>query len=347
MNSTHKKKKVAISCMTFNQASYIRQCLNGFVIQKTDFPFVAIVVDDASTDSEQKILWDFINQELGTTSLHKDETEDFVRVVAQHKTNKNCTFVIILLKYNHFSTKKDKLTYIKEWQDEADYIAFCEGDDYWIDPLKLQKQVDILDNNPKIGLVYTNHKQYIQERNTFVKGWSKESCFEDMLLNNLVCTLTTCFRKNLWEKYIYEFNDIKKQRNWKMGDYPLWLYFFACSKTKYLDDVTGVYRVLKTSLSHFDNYEKRKQFIISTYDICKFFAYYYKRQDMIKRIAIKEIRTIINDAIKYNSSINFDIISHFCKYKLFYPRLFMRCLIASNKYLRCYFIKLKILHYPI
>lgn len=95
--------------MTFNHKPYIRQCLDGFVMQKTDFPFVAIVVDDASTDNEQEVLWDFIHYELDLTSLQKDETDNFVRVVAPHKINHNCTFVVVFLKYNHTSIKKLKI----------------------------------------------------------------------------------------------------------------------------------------------------------------------------------------------------------------------------------------------
>lgn len=87
MNSNYKNYLVAIHCMTFNHKPYIRQCLDGFVMQETNFPFVAIVVDDASTDGEQEVLCDFINNELDTTSFQKDETDDFVRVVASHKTN--------------------------------------------------------------------------------------------------------------------------------------------------------------------------------------------------------------------------------------------------------------------
>ena len=93
-----KKPLVLIKCLTFNHNPHIRKCLNGFVMQKTNFPFVAIVVDDASTDNEQDVLRDFIYHELNPLSIQKEETDDYVSVVAPHKYNPNCTFVFLLLK---------------------------------------------------------------------------------------------------------------------------------------------------------------------------------------------------------------------------------------------------------
>lgn len=158
MNNNSNNPLVSIRCMTFNHKPYIRQCLDGFVMQETNFPFVAIVVDDASTDNEQEVLWDFINNELNANSLQKDDTDDFVRVVSTHKTNKNCTFVFILLKYNHFSIKKTKTPYFIDWEDKTKYIALCEGDDYWTDSQKLQKQVHFLESHPDFSCVY--HRYY-------------------------------------------------------------------------------------------------------------------------------------------------------------------------------------------
>lgn len=159
MNNNSNNPLVSIRCMTFNHKPYIRQCLDGFVMQETNFPFVAIVVDDASTDNEQEVLWNFINNELDHTSLQKEDTDDFIRVVAPHKTNKQCVFIFILLKYNHYCIRKAKSPYYKDWEDKTKYIALCEGDDYWTDPLKLQKQVDFLESHPDFSCVY--HRYYI------------------------------------------------------------------------------------------------------------------------------------------------------------------------------------------
>ena len=162
------KLLVTIHCWTFNHKPYIQQCLDGFVMQKTTFPFAAIVVDDASTDNEQEVLWNFIHNELEASSLQKEETEDYVKVIAPHKINKHCTFVFIFLKYNHYRIKKNKKTYIKTWDDKAKYVAVCEGDDYWSDKHKLQKLVGFLETHPKYVLACHRVMRYIQEKDLLV-----------------------------------------------------------------------------------------------------------------------------------------------------------------------------------
>lgn len=143
---------VYISCMTFNHANYIEDAMHGFVMQQTNFPYVAVVVDDASTDGEPEVIRQFLEKEFDMPSAVQNETEDYVRIVAKHKTNVNCTFVVVFLKYNHYSIRKARLPYIKEWYDNAQYIALCEGDDYWTDPLKLQRQVNFLEEHEEYSM---------------------------------------------------------------------------------------------------------------------------------------------------------------------------------------------------
>jgi glycosyltransferase involved in cell wall biosynthesis len=127
-------------------------------MQRTNFPFVVLVVDDASTDGEQEVIRKFMAEEfdLSDTSVaYEKETEYAFIQYAQHKTNKNCFMVVMFLKENHYSQKKKKFPYLTEWRDRVKYEAICEGDDYWIDPLKLQKQVDFLEENPDYSMVHT------------------------------------------------------------------------------------------------------------------------------------------------------------------------------------------------
>lgn len=118
---------VVISCPTYNHAPYIRDTLNGFVQQKTDFPFIAIIHDDASTD--------------GTSEIIKEYAEKYPEIIKP-----------IYEEENQYSKKNGTLTHIINmacFQSGAKYIAFCEGDDYWTDSLKLQKQVDFLESYPE------------------------------------------------------------------------------------------------------------------------------------------------------------------------------------------------------
>lgn len=264
---------VSIHCMTFNHKPYIRQCLDGFVMQKTNFPFVAIVVDDASTDNEQEVLWDFINNELDPTSLQKNETDDYIRIIAPHKKNKNCTFVFVFLKYNHYSIKKTKVPYYKEWEDKAKYFAICEGDDYWTHPQKLQKQVDFLETHPDYTLVYSNYKEdvdgnLIDGRFNLLEG----NCLQDYLLvKGIVPTASTLFLRN---NYMTAIKKIPKGR-FLMGDVPVWIQLMHMGKVKKIEEVTTVYRILPESASHSKDVCKKLRFNRSALAARSYYAKIY------------------------------------------------------------------------
>jgi glycosyltransferase involved in cell wall biosynthesis len=151
--------------MTFNQAPYIEDAMNGFCMQQTTFPFVCCIMDDASTDGEPEVIKRYLQEhfDLSDTSVvRNDETDDYVRIFAQHKENKNCYFVACFLKYNHYR-KKLKFPYIAEWNDHAKYVALCEGDDYWIHPQKLQLQAEYLDVHDEISLTCTRYNLLVQD----------------------------------------------------------------------------------------------------------------------------------------------------------------------------------------
>ena len=145
--------KVCIRCMTYNQSAFIVDAMSGFCIQQTDFPFLAIVVDDASTDGEQNVIKAYIDKHFdhsGKMGFKVWETEDALWTFAQHSENKNCHFVVVFLKMNLFGNPR-KGTMIRDWS-LAKYVAICEGDDYWTDPLKLRKQVDFLESHPDFSM---------------------------------------------------------------------------------------------------------------------------------------------------------------------------------------------------
>jgi len=143
-------------CNTYNQASYIKDAMDGFCMQQTSFPFACHIMDDASTDGEPEVLEAYLNDHFDTEWTK--ETDDYHLTMARHQENKNCYFAVYLLKYNHHSIKKRRLRYYREVTDETDYVALCEGDDYWTDEHKLQKQADALDANPQAMLAFTNFR---------------------------------------------------------------------------------------------------------------------------------------------------------------------------------------------
>jgi len=308
---------VCVRCFTFNHARYITDALNGFSIQETSFPFVCTIVDDASTDGEQDVISNYLQENFDLkdkNTCREKETDDYRLAFAQHKNNKNCFFAVLYLKYNHYSNfniESRKFQYISEWHDNAKYSALCEGDDYWIDPLKLQKQVDFMETHPDYGMVYTAHRRYIQEAGRFVEGHNMCQNFNDLLFANKIATHTVMLRLSLWRDYNKEIGPIANQRQWKMGDTPLWLYVMAHSKAEYLPNITGVYRQLKNSASHFTSFEQDRDFWISHYDMSLFFAMRYNVPVRIqKKIAIDEVEYLLGMAQSYNTNLCFPFFKH-------------------------------------
>ena len=267
---------VVVRCMTFNHHAYIEDAMNGFCIQKTNFPYLCIVMDDCSTDGEQEVIKNYVFEHFN--SIADKETDDYVLNLCQHQINENCYFAVFYLKYNHYSIgkKHDKISYYSKWQDTCKYIALCEGDDYWIDKNKLQIQVDFLEENEEYGMCYTKVKRYVQGEKKFLgKDFGeKVNGFEDLLKNDSrIPTLVVCIRKTIYEDYM---KDIKPPiHGWLMGDYPMWLYCMHETNVKFFDCVTGVYRILEESASHHTNIEKQILFIKSYFDIKTFFANKY------------------------------------------------------------------------
>ena len=156
MPKSSTKYKVAVWCNTYNQATYITQTMDGFCCQQTDFPFVCLIMDDSSTDGEPEVINQYLHDNFETEWTK--ESDDFHLTLARHRENRNCYFAVYLLKYNHYSIKKKRLRYYSAVADAIDYVALCEGDDYWTDEHKLQKQADALDADPNVMLVYTNFR---------------------------------------------------------------------------------------------------------------------------------------------------------------------------------------------
>ena len=156
------KYMVCTRCFTFNQASFIVDTMNGFTLQETTFPVVSLIIDDASTDGEPEIIKQYL-KDYFLNPYREEETDDYCMICVKHKSNLNCTFIVFLLKYNHYSIKKSKLPYLSEWLDNSKYHALCEGDDYWIHPNKLQIQVVFLESHPDISYTCTRYKTYIEK----------------------------------------------------------------------------------------------------------------------------------------------------------------------------------------
>lgn len=295
-----------INCSTYNHSSYIKKTLDGFCMQKTNFPFVCGIIDDASKDGEQEIILQYLNDyfDLDNTKItRKDETEDYTRIFTQHRSNSNCFFVVVLLKYNHYSIKKSRMLYVSEWRNNAKYIAECEGDDYWVKSDKIQKQFDYLESQEKCGLIYTKAKVYSEKEKQFI-GCVGEDCnsFSGLLINNTIPTLTIMCRSDVYHSY---FDDIKpSSHNWKMGDYPRWLYIAAHNDIHFLDEVTAVYRANEGSASRPQSYQAKLSYLESSKDVRLFFCEKYNCQHLRKQIEAKCDESCVVASIDFGEKKN-------------------------------------------
>lgn len=277
---------VSIRCLVYNHEPYLRQCLDGFVMQQTTFPFEAIVHDDASTDGSAAIIREYA-----------EKYPDIIKPIYETE--------------NQYSKRDGSLARIMDaaMHPNSKYIALCEGDDYWTDPHKLQMQVDIMEADESIGLVHTLARVYEQQSATFYEklwGWHLNS-FEDELIANRPVTLTTCFRKVLFnEARQFFIKHSKKHKPWKMGDYPLWLYLSYHSKVYLIEKPTGVYRLLTHSASHDPDPQKLADFELSAYDVSFFFAKQFNYEHMLKTLATNLVGKMQEFAIKYDQKIEYD-----------------------------------------
>ena len=173
---------VAVWCITYNQKDFIKDALNGFIMQKTNFPFVVIVHDDKSTDGTTDIILEYA-QKYPEIIIPVIETEN--------QWSKGGLKHIVNIMNSHYRIGK--------------YIAFCEGDDYWTSPNKLQTQIDFLESHPEYSMCFHSAKKKY-ECNSI--AWincehieDKDYDATDLFVNWTVPTASVVCRKEAMEFY--------------------------------------------------------------------------------------------------------------------------------------------------
>ena len=261
LEEQYNRPLVVVRCCTYNQESYIEDALKGIILQKTNFLFYAVVHDDASID--------------GTADIIRQYAEKYPNIIRP-----------IYEEENQYSKHDGSLKRLMDKAcKNAKYVAICEGDDYWVDPLKLQKQVDFLESNPECGMCHTNARIKIGERiiDTPIKSFNKDRT-EQLLLGNNVFTATALIRQDVYMNISELYDNITKGRRFSFTDYPLWLLTSLDHSIGYINDYTAVYRVLSESASHFVDKRKQYEFDSQVLDF---------RQLMLKYCKTK--RTFSND----------------------------------------------------
>lgn len=298
------KYMVCTQCMTYNHSPYILETLKGFAIQQTSFPIVFCVIDDASPDGEADILRQWTNE-----NLVSDSEDGTIRGIQKpygtllfscHKDNSNAFFAILLLSENHHQKGKHylKLTYIEEWMRSSKYHALCEGDDYWICPDKLQMQVDFMESHPDYVLCHTDFDLANgSQRNHDVLLAKGDYYFPQSIIDFIhIGTATSLYRAETY----YRLPKLNEDKDWPMGDYPMWIEFSKEGKIKYFNKATSCYRVVQQSASH-GNLDKEIAFANAIIDIRRFYAKHFGITLPNNGLSKGYFVTIMKCAYKYRS----------------------------------------------
>jgi glycosyltransferase involved in cell wall biosynthesis len=216
---------VSISCVTYNHTHYIANAIESFLMQKTTFPVEILIHDDTSTDGTAEIIREY------------------------QKKHPDLIFPIYQTENQFSKGKKISLTY-QFPRARGKYIALCEGDDFWIDPLKLQKQAEFLEANPDCTLCFHAAKILDETKGRFTNisrpmGVKQIYTIHDLLMpdaGNFIKLASVVLRAGVVDKY----------PDWIMkhtvGDYPLYLLYAHHGNFGYLDQVMSVYRISTTGI---------------------------------------------------------------------------------------------------
>lgn len=239
---------VSISCITYNHEKYIREALDSFLMQKTNFKYEILIHDDASTDGTQDIIKEY-----------ERKYPDIIKPILQTE--------------NQFSKGVKRIMYIyNDSRAKGKYIALCEGDDYWTDPNKLQKQVDYMESHSDCSMCFHAGEIYDNKlkKVTNVQRAYDKNCIasnEDLIVKGggFIITSSMFYRRSLLENAPDFF------LNAHVGDYAMQLLFMSKGNVYYMDLPMSVYRIFVegswTSNNLLTNNEKKSRISNSLKDI--------------------------------------------------------------------------------
>lgn len=257
--------KVIIRCLVYNHEPYLRDCLEGFVMQKTNFPFKAVVHDDCSTDNSAAIIREYAEK-------YPDIIEPIYEVE------------------NLYSKRNGTLSKV---MDEASlnrspYVAYCEGDDYWTDPNKLQKQVDFLDSHPEHAMCFSacNIKKEQENLNTDHRGElveDRDYTATELLQTWSVPTASILVRENVVNDERVTVYDKRKT----CGDIFVILTAAHHGKVRGMSDKMCVYRVNPGSVMQNKN---KKAWAANTKRLLGHYTYIEENYPWVDKKLTKQLR---------------------------------------------------------
>ncbi len=224
---------VSIVCVTYNHKKYIKECLEGFLMQKTNFKYEIIVHDDASTDGTGEII-----------KKIADQNQDII--------------VPIIQETNQYSRGVDIVNNIIMPKARGRYVAFCEGDDMWLSPEKLQLQVDFMDEHPEYSAcvhnTYFRHcEKKMKDFPMFVYSKDTDLTFEDIMKWNAFGYQTSSL---LTKKELVEHTP-----PFGYGEHSMAIYLSLGGKIRFIAKTMSVYRFRSGEFATRANTKSRKKLL--------------------------------------------------------------------------------------
>jgi len=243
----------SVCTLVYNHEKFIEESLVSTLNQQCSFDYEVVVGEDCSSDQSRNIL---IN--------YKKQYGEKLNLLLPDKN---------LGMMGNFYATMDACT--------GKYIAFCEGDDFWNTQDKLQKQVDILEANPDVGLVFSNFniKEKHRKVSSIIKNDPEYSVQpEEILVANSIATCTVVCRREL----LNEARAFLGEKRFAMGDYPLWLYIAQKSKIAYIDEPLATYRIVGGSATN-QGYQKQLAFLESQQEVKSYFMERFTYSESIQQ----------------------------------------------------------------
>ena len=219
------KYKLSVRLMTYMHESFVNQAMDGIMMQKTDFKIEVVVGDDFSTDRTLEIIKSYKNTEsIDVKILKREKGDEYWR--KRQKLGRLYNFTNIL----------ENCT--------GKYIALLDGDDYWTDPLKLQKQLDFLEGNEGYSMCFHRVQLLINEKlekDTITRKVPQTTSTSDLLKGNFIHTPSVVFRNHFDEENLAFF--LKSIQFSPIGDLPLHVYNSQYGKIYQIPESMAVYRL--------------------------------------------------------------------------------------------------------
>ncbi len=282
---------VSICCLVYNHEPFLRECFEGFVMQKTTFPIEVLVHDDASTDHSADIIREY-------TEKYPDIFKPYYQRENQYSQGKG--FIGININFERAQGK---------------YIAMCEGDDYWTDPLKLQKQVDFLESHVNYFLCFHPVRIYDllehkMKEDHITSKVAETTSIRDLAKGNYIQTVSVLFRVD--KKILSDFSNLV---GLKVSDYPLWMLLAQKGLIYRLDHVMAVYRWGSGIWSTTDEFNRRIAGLVMLSKLISYIDVLEIRDELEKQISINEkyllnLYKLICDSKSYKVALAFCRIKH-------------------------------------